>query len=190
VVMFEGGVPVGLDGERMDPVRLIERLEARAGKHGIGRGVHVGDTILGIKGRVAFEAPAAAVLIPAHRELEKLVLSRHQLLWKRTLGDVYGSFLHEARFFDPLMRDIEAFLSSSQPKVCGNVRVRLSCGQAVVLGATSPYSILNPEVALYGERASLWSGADAAAFAKVYGLQDGLMARVGTPGSTAHARVD
>ena len=88
-----------------------------AGRHGVGRGMHVGDTILGIKGRVAFEAPAAVTLIAAHRELEKLVLSRQQLFWKSTLGDLYGAMLHEARFFDPLMRDLEAFLASTQQRV-------------------------------------------------------------------------
>jgi argininosuccinate synthase len=181
---------VALNDERMDPVRLIDVLDELAGRHGVGRGVHVGDTILGIKGRVAFEAPAATVLIAAHRELEKLVLSRHQLMWKRTLGDLYGAFTHEARFFDPLMRDLEAFLESSQRRVTGNVRVRLLAGQATVLGATSPFSLLNPEVALYGERASLWSGAEAAAFAKIYGLQDWLLARVQAQGSRANAGVD
>lgn len=172
---FERGVPASLDGESLDPVQLIESLNARAGKHGVGRGMHVGDTILGIKGRVAFEAPAAACLIPAHRELEKLVLSRQQQLWKRTLGDLYGSFLHEARFFDPLMRDVEAFLYSSQARVSGTVRVRCFAGQATVLGASSPFSLMDKDVALYGESSALWTGEEAAAFAKIYGLQDRLL---------------
>jgi argininosuccinate synthase len=129
-------------------------------------------------------------LINAHRELEKLVLSRQQLMWKRTLGDLYGAFLHEARFFDPLMRDVEAFLESSQQRVTGRVRVQLLAGQATVLGATSPCSLLNPEIALYGERAALWRGQEAAAFAKIYGLQDWLLTRVGNQGGDADARVD
>ena len=187
---FDAGVPTTLDGRPLDAVRLIELLNERAGKHGVGRGVHVGDTILGIKGRVAFEAPAALVLIRAHRELEKLVLSRQQLLWKRTLGDLYGAQLHEARFFDPLMRDLEAFLTSSQRHVSGQVRVRLHAGQANVLGATSPYSLMNPEIALYGESSALWTGAEAAAFAKIYGLQDWLVARVAAEGDAGHAAVD
>ncbi len=173
---FERGVPTGLDGHTLDPVTLIETFNARAARHGVGRGVHVGDTILGIKGRVAFEAPAAVTLIAAHRELEKLVLSRHQLLWKRTLGDLYGAFLHEARFFDPLMRDIEAFLASSQRLVSGEVTVRLFQGQATVLGATSPHSRLGAH-ARYGETSALWTGAEAAAFARIYGLADELYAR-------------
>ncbi len=176
VIRFERGVPAGLDGRTLDPVTLIETLNERAGRHGVGRGVHVGDTILGIKGRVAFEAPAAVTLIAAHRELEKLVLSRHQLLWKRTLGDLYGAFLHEARFFDPLMRDIEAFLASSQRLVIGDVTVRLFQGQATVLGATSPYSLLGTR-ARYGETSALWTGAEAAAFSRIYGLADELHAQ-------------
>ncbi len=180
---FDRGVPAALNGEKMPPVELIESLNERAGRHGVGRGMHVGDTILGIKGRTAFEAPAAVVLIQAHRELEKLVLSRQQALWKRTLGDLYGSFVHEARYFDPLMRDIEAFLESSQRRVSGTVRVRLHAGQAAVLGADSPHSLMNPKVARYGETATLWTGAEAAGFAKLYGLQDFLAARAGVPGT-------
>jgi len=176
-LQFDSGIPIALDGEKLDPITLIDSLNRRAGRHGVGRGMHVGDTILGIKGRVAFEAPAAAVLIPAHRELEKLVLSRQQQMWKRTLGDQYGAMLHEARAFDPLMRDIEAFLVSSQQRVSGTVQVRLSSGQAMVLGATSPHSLMNVGKARYGESSALWTGAEAAAFSKIYGMQDCLMAQ-------------
>ncbi|HEY3242529.1 MAG TPA: argininosuccinate synthase [Phycisphaerae bacterium] len=179
-IEFERGVPARLDGQSLPPIALIERLNECAARHGVGRGMHVGDTILGIKGRVAFEAPAAITLITAHRELEKLVLSRQQLFWKSTLGDLYGSCLHEARFFDPLMRDLEAFLLSSQQRVTGQIRVKLFGGQALVLGATSPYSLMSKDVALYGEQSSLWNGSEAAAFAKIYGLQDWLLQRVGT----------
>lgn len=178
-VRFVRGVPTALDGVDRDPVRLIDELNRRAGRHGVGRGMHVGDTILGIKGRVAFEAPAASVLIAAHRELEKLVLSRQQLQWKRTLGDVYGAALHESRFFDPLARDIEAFLQSSQRRVTGEVSVRLRHGQATVLGASSPFSLMDPAIATYGEGTARWTGAEAAAFAKLYALQDELLARAG-----------
>lgn len=190
VIQFEHGAPAGLNGERLDPVRLIETLNERAGRHGVGRGMHVGDTILGIKGRVAFEAPAAVVLIAAHRELEKLVLSRQQLFWKHTLGDLYAAMLHEARAFDPLLRDIEAFLTSSQRKVTGDVTVRLLAGQATVLGATSPFSLLSAQVARYGESSSLWTGAEAAAFAKLYGLQDWLIQQVEAKGAAGDAPVD
>lgn len=177
-IEFAQGTPTKLDGVSLDPVMLIERLNELAGGYGIGRGVHVGDTILGIKGRVGFEAPAAVTLITAHRELEKLVLSRQQLLWKRTLGDLYGACMHEGRYFDPLMRDLESFLTSSQRTVSGTVNVRLHAGQAIVSGASSPFSLLNPDVALYGEGSKLWNGAEAAAFAKIYGLQDQLLQTV------------
>jgi argininosuccinate synthase len=189
-IAFESGVPAGLDGRKMDSVRLIETLNERGGRHGVGRGMHVGDTILGIKGRIAFEAPAATILIDAHRELEKLILSRQQLMWKRTLGDLYGAGLHEARFFDPLMRDIEAFLTSSQVHVTGEVRVKLLNGQATVLGANSPFSMLSPRVARYGETSRLWDGAEAAAFAKIYGLQDWLISQVAAEGGSTNAARD
>lgn len=179
---FVRGEPTALDGRALEPVALIESLNETAGRHGVGRGVHVGDTILGIKGRVGFEAPAAVTLIAAHRELEKLVLSRDQLLWKSTLGELYGSLLHEARFFNPLMRDIEAFLTSSQRRVTGRATVQLLAGQATVLGATSPYSLMNSDLAAYGEKSTLWSGAEAAGFAKLYGLQDWLLARAAAKG--------
>jgi argininosuccinate synthase len=178
-VTFEAGIPTQIDGEAMEPVRLIEMLNELGAAHGVGRGIHVGDTILGIKGRVAFEAPAAAILLPAHRELEKLVLTSSQMIWKGTLGEVYGSFLHEARFFDPLTRDIEAFLTSSQRRVRGDVNVRLFAGQASVLGVTSPHSLMGVQGARYGEESSLWTGPEAAGFGKLYGLQQVLHVRAG-----------
>jgi argininosuccinate synthase len=125
LIAFEQGVPVALNGQVLDPVQLIAALENIAAPYGIGRGVHLGDTILGIKGRVGFEAPAAHLVIAAHRELEKLVLTGKQLFWKETLGNLYGSLLHEGHFFDPLARDLEAFLASSQARVTGDVRLTL-----------------------------------------------------------------
>ena len=109
-VDFERGIPVALDGRRLDPVELIEKLNREAGALGAGRGYHLGDTVLGIKGRIAFEAPAAEVLLGAHRELEKLVLTEDQRFWKDHLGDVYGRRLHQGLFHDPFQRDIEALL--------------------------------------------------------------------------------
>ena len=122
VLSFEKGRPVALDGKALSPVALIAELNAIGQPYGVGRGVHLGDTILGIKGRVGFDAPAAVMLITAHRELEKLVLSGKQLFWKETLGNLYGTLLHEGNFFDPLARDLEAFLQSSQARVTGEVR--------------------------------------------------------------------
>ncbi len=184
-VEFARGVPSALDGAPLGPVELIESLNDRAGRHGVGRGVHVGDTILGIKGRVAFEAPAAAVLLAAHRELEKLVLSRGQQFWKRTLGELYAALVHEARWFDPLARDLEAFLESSQRDVTGSVRVQLRDGQATVLGATSPRSLLGAGGS-YGEGSSSWTGAEAAAFCRLYGLPDRLSEHAWKGGANAN----
>jgi len=182
-IAFDRGVPVSLDGRGLSPVSLIETLNERAGRFGIGRGMHLGDTILGIKGRVAFEAPAAVVLVAAHRELEKLVLTRQQMTWKRTIGDVYAAGLHKGRYFEPLLRDIEAFLSSSQARVSGEVKVRLADEHATVLGATSPHSMMNARVATYGESSRLWSGAEAAGFTRIYGMQEVLWAAAGKEGS-------
>jgi argininosuccinate synthase len=174
VLSFDGGVPVALDGRALDPVELIAELNTIGHAYGIGRGIHLGDTILGIKGRVGFEAPAAHLLIGAHRELEKLVLSGKQLFWKESLGNLYGSLLHEGHFFDPLARDLEAFLESSQDRVRGEVRLTLHPRAFVVEGVQSPYSLMDPRIATYGEANKLWTGAEAAGFAKVFGVQQTL----------------
>ncbi len=179
-LQFHKGIP--RHPEFDDPVSLIEHLNATGADYGIGRGVHLGETILGIKGRVAFEAPAATILITAHRELEKLVLSGAQITWKETLGALYGSLVHEARFFDPLARDLEAFLASSQERVTGAVRLRLEPGRAIVEGVRSPHSLLAVSEARYGESMGLWDGRDAAGFARIYGLSPSLWSRAaGSP---------
>ncbi len=177
IVAFERGIHVSVDGESLDPVALIDRLNKIGQEYGIGRGHHLGDTILGIKGRIGFEAPAAALLIGSHRELEKLVLTGKQLFWKETLGNLYGSLLHEGLFFDPLERDLEAFLESSQRAVTGRVRVRLFARGFMVQGTESPHSLMNPEVASYGESNRMWTGDEAAGFAKLYGVAQVLVAR-------------
>lgn len=152
-VGFEGGVPRRLDGEALEPVELVERLNREAGALGIGRGCHLGDTILGIKGRIGFEAPAAEVLLEAHRELEKLVLTEEQRFWKDHLGDVYGKRLHQGLFHDPFQRDLEAFFASSQERVTGKVHVRLKGGSTNVEGVESPFDLLRASDAVYGEEA-------------------------------------
>jgi argininosuccinate synthase len=171
VLRFVHGLPTALDGQDLPPLDLLEAVRARAAKQGVGRGMHVGDTILGIKGRVAFEASAAAVILPAHRELEKLVLSRDQMLHKTHLAELYGTMLHEARFFDPVMRDIEAFLDSSQRRVEGDVRVAMRQGLVQVQGVRSPWTMMAPELARYGEENALWDGRDAEGFCRIYGTQ-------------------
>ena len=170
-IAFEGGLPVALGGEALEPVALVERLNAVGGRHGVGRAIHVGDTILGIKGRVGFEAPAALILITAHRELEKITLTKWQRYQKDQLGEFYGMLLHEAQYFDPVMRDVEALLDSSQRTVDGTVRVRLYKGAIQVLGCDSPYSLFDPAVASYGEENALWDGRDARGFSRLAGVQ-------------------
>lgn len=151
---FEAGFPIAIDGERMDGPTLIERLNEQAGALGVGRGYHLGDTVLGIKGRIAFEAPAAEVILSAHRELEKLVLTEDQRLYKDQLGEIYGQKLHRGLFHDPFLRDLEAFFASSQERVRGTCQVLLRGGRALVEGLESPYGMLAVSDARYGERPS------------------------------------
>ena len=160
-VTFDEGLPVTIDGESLSGVALVEALNETGGAHGVGRDIHVGDTILGIKGRIGFEAPAAQILITAHRELEKVVLSKQQQVQKQKLGDLYGRLLHEGQYFDPVMRDIEAFLDHSQDVVSGTVTVKLFKGRAQVQGVDSPHSMFDADTATYGEENALWDGRDA-----------------------------
>lgn len=170
IIGFEKGLPVNLNGIKLDGVSLITRLNEIAVKHGIGRGMHLGDTILGIKGRIGFESPLI-ILIKAHRELEKLVHTKWQSFWKNWLADFYGSLLHEGLYFDPVMRDIEAMIDSSQEIVTGRVRVKLYKGNTDIIGCESPYSLMNKDIAVYGEKAKLWNGKEAKGFCKIYGMQ-------------------
>jgi len=163
-ITFEDGLPVAVDGEALSGVDLVESLNKVGGAHGVGRDIHVGDTILGIKGRIGVEAPAAQLLITAHRELEKVVLSHQQQVQKTKLGDVYGRLLHEGQYFDPVMRDVEAFLDHSQDVVSGTVTVKLFKGRATVQGVDSPHSMFDAGTATYGEQNALWDGRDAAGY--------------------------
>jgi argininosuccinate synthase len=163
-IPFEDGLPVAVDGEAMDGVALVETLTEIGGEHGVGRDIHVGDTILGIKGRVGFEAPAAQILITAHRELEKVVLSKWQQVQKEQMGSFYGRLLHEGQYFDPVMRDVEAFLDHSQDVVTGTVTVKLYKGSVKVQGVESPHSMFDASTATYGEENALWDGRDAEGF--------------------------
>ncbi len=185
---FEAGVPVAWDGLGLDPVALIERVEAAAARYGIGRGIHLGETILGIKGRVAFEAPAAEVLITAHRELEKLTLTGRQLRVKETVAAVYGDLVHEGQHLEPVCRDIEALLLSSQQRVSGEVRLLFRPGQVFVEGVASPYSLRAASRGVYGEATGEWSAADARGFSRISALPGLLWARAdGAVADAAHA---
>lgn len=166
-VRFEEGLPVAVDGQSASGVTVIEKLNEYGSLHGIGRGIHVGDTVLGIKGRVGFEAPGALMLIMSHRELEKIVLTKWQLYQKTQTADLYGMLLHEGQFFDPVMRDIEAYLDSSQDVVTGEVRLRLHKGNLQVLGCSSPFSLFDTGLAVYGEENAGWQPEDARGFGKI-----------------------
>jgi argininosuccinate synthase len=176
---FETGIPVSLDDETLNPVELIEKLEVLAGAYGIGRGIHLGDTILGTKGRVAFEAPAAVTLITAHRELEKLVLSAQQAKIKDSIATVYGDLIHEGKQLDLACRDIEALLFSSQHRVTGEVSFTLRPGNLFITGVSSHYSLLAATTGVYGEAAGEWSAADALGYSRVLSLPGTLQTRAG-----------
>ncbi len=176
---FTHGVPTSLDGQALDPVTLIEALEALASPFGIGRGIHLGDTVIGTKGRVAFEAPAADVLITAHRELEKLVLTGRQARIKELVAAPYGDLVHEGHHLDPVCRDIEALLVSSQQRVTGEVTVLFRPGSCFVEGVTSPWSLMAASKGVYGEAAGEWSPADALGYSKMLALTGMFYTRAG-----------
>jgi argininosuccinate synthase len=179
VLGFEEGRPVSLDGRAASPVGIIEKLEALAAPFGIGRGIHLGDTIIGTKGRVAFEAPAAEVLLTAHRELEKLTLTGRQQRIKELLAAPYGDLVHEGQLLDPVCRDIEALLASSQQRVTGEVRFKLQTGNLFIEGVESRYSLMAASRGVYGEAAGEWSAADALGFSRIVSLPGVFYARAG-----------
>jgi argininosuccinate synthase len=176
---FAQGVPESLDGKHLSPVAIIEELEALAGPFGIGRGIHLGDTVIGTKGRVAFEAPAAEVLMWAHRELEKLVLTGKQARIKESLSQPYGDLVHEGQHLDPVCRDIEALFISSQARVSGNVNVLLRPGSVFVEGVSSPYSLMAASKGVYGESAGEWTPTDALGYSKMLALTGVFYKRAG-----------
>ena len=137
----------------MSAVEVVEQLETLGAPYGIGRGIHLGDTIIGTKGRVAFEAPAAETLLTAHRELEKLVLTPRQQRIKESLAGPYGDWVHEGQLLDPVCRDIEALFLSSQERVTGKVHVLFRPGSLFVEGVESPHSLMAVSKGVYGESA-------------------------------------
>ncbi len=178
-VGFLEGIPDSLDGERLSAVAIIEELETLAGPFGIGRGIHLGDTVIGTKGRVAFEAPAAEVLLTAHRELEKLVLTGKQARIKESVAQVYGDLVHEGQHLDPVCRDIEALLESSQSRVSGEVKLLFRPGSVFIEGVTSPYSLMAASKGVYGESAGEWTPADALGYSKMLALTGVFYKRAG-----------
>jgi argininosuccinate synthase len=179
VLSFAKGRPAALDGKALAPVALIEALEALAAPFGIGRGIHLGDTIIGTKGRVAFEAPAAEVLLSAHRELEKLVLTARQQRIKELVAQPYGDLVHEGQLLDPVCRDIEALLVSSQERVTGDVHLLLQTGSLFIAGVESAFSLMAASKGVYGEAAGEWSASDALGFSRIASLPGVFYTRAG-----------
>ena len=178
-VGFDSGVPCSLDGRALDPVSLIEQVEAIGARFGVGRGVHLGDTIIGFKGRVAFEAPAAEVLLGAHRELEKLVLTARQARLKDAVASTYGDLVHEGQHLDPVCRDIEAMFVSTQQRVSGEAHLLFRPGTVFVEGVESPYSLMKASKGAYGEAAGEWTPEDARGFSRMLALPGIFYTRAG-----------
>jgi argininosuccinate synthase len=153
------------------PTEAIQFLQTLAGPYGIGRDIHVGDTIIGIKGRVGFEAAAPMIVLKGHHALEKHVLTKWQLSWKDQLAQFYGNWLHEGQYLDPVMRDIEAFLVNTQQHVTGDVHVQLFPYRFQVLGIESTYDLMSSKFGKYGEMNLGWTGDDVKGFSKIFGNQ-------------------
>jgi len=176
---FEKGELVNVDGRTFGhPSEAIQYLQTIAGAYGVGRDIHVGDTIIGIKGRVGFEAAAPMVILKAHHALEKHVLTKWQLSWKDNIANFYGNWLHEGQILDPVMRDIEAFLQSSQQNVTGDVFVLLQPYRFQIIGIESKYDLMSSKFGKYGEMNNGWSGEDVRGFSKIFGNQTGMYHQV------------
>lgn len=167
-ISFEKGEISAVNGEKFsDRIAAIQKVEEICAPYGIGRDMHVGDTIIGIKGRVGFEAAAAMVIIGAHRFLEKFTLSKWQQYWKDQVANWYGMFLHESQYFEPVMRDIEAMLESSQRHVNGTVGIELRPYCFSMIGADTPDDLVKNKLGEYGEMQKAWTAEDAKGFIKV-----------------------
>jgi argininosuccinate synthase len=176
---FTKGELDGVDNQSFShPSEAIQYLQSIAGPYGVGRDIHVGDTIIGIKGRVGFEAAAPMVILKAHHALEKHVLTKWQLQWKDQLAQFYGNWLHEGQILDPVMRDIEAFLQHSQQQVTGEVFVQLLPYRFQVIGIESPYDLMNSKFGKYGEMNSGFTGEDVRGFSKIFGNQTSIWTAV------------
>jgi len=179
---FEKGEPVGLNGEKIGAVKVIQQLQDLAQPYGIGRDIHVGDTIIGIKGRVGFEAAGPIILVKAHHTLEKHTLTKWQLAWKDQIAGFYGNWMHEGQMHDPVMRDIEAFLTSAQETVTGRVIVELHPYRFVVVGVESAHDLMNNAFGSYGEMNEGYTGDDVKGFSKIFGNQTNIWHKVNSKG--------
>ncbi len=164
---FEKGEPCSLNGERMNPMELIRRVEEIASPYGVGRDMHTGDTIIGLKGRIGFEAAAALILVKAHHLLEKHTLTKAQLTVKEHLASWYGQLMHEALYLEPLMRNIETFFEDTQKYVCGEAEVELRPYHFSVLGCKSRYDLMNAKFGEYGEATRSFTAQDVAGFTNI-----------------------
>lgn len=172
VLTFEKGELLAVNDKKFQhPSAAIQYLQKIAGPFAIGRDIHVGDTIIGIKGRVGFEAAAPMVILKAHHALEKHVLTKWQLQWKDTLSQFYGNWLHEGQIMDPVMRDIESFLQHSQENVSGKVFVQLMPYRFQIIGIESAFDLMNSKFGKYGEMNSGFTGEDVRGFSKIFGNQ-------------------
>jgi argininosuccinate synthase len=169
VIGFEGGVPVSIDGERLDPVSLVDRISTLAGQHGVGRIDHVEDRLVGIKSREIYEAPAATVLHAAHRALEGLTLTKDTLRFNRLVADELARLTYDGLWFSALHRDLRGYIASSQRVVSGDVRIRLDHGSAVLVGRRSPLSLYDKDLATYDE-GDAFDHASAVGFIEIFGL--------------------
>jgi argininosuccinate synthase len=182
---FKKGELRGVNEYSFDhPYEAIQYLQALAGPYGIGRDIHVGDTIIGIKGRVGFEAAAPMVILKAHHALEKHVLTKWQLNWKDQLAQFYGNWLHEGQILDPVMRDIEAYLETSQRNVTGDVFVQLHPYRFQIIGIESPFDMMNSKFGKYGEMNTGFTGDDVKGFSRIFGNQTMMYHLVKTDGDS------
>lgn len=169
---FEKGELVAVNGKKYeDKIAAINEINRIGSEYGIGRDMHIGDTIIGIKGRVGFEAAGAILIINAHKMLEKHTLTKWQLYWKDQIGTWYGMFLHEAQYLDPVMRNMEAFLESSQENVTGRVILTLRPQSYTLVGVETPYDLMRSDFGEYGEVVKAWTADDVKGFTKILGNQ-------------------
>ncbi|WMN12778.1 argininosuccinate synthase [Marivirga salinae] len=176
---FKKGELIGINEKVFShPTEAIQALDKIASPLGIGRDIHVGDTIIGIKGRVGFEAAAPLIIIKAHHLLEKHTLTKWQIFWKNQLSEFYGNHLHEGHYLDPVMRNIEAMLLDSQQKVSGKVNVKLKPEHFILKGIESPHDLMSAKFGSYGEMNLTWSAEDVKGFTKIIGNQTAIYHQV------------
>ncbi len=170
-ISFEKGEIAAVNGKKYnDKIEAIQAVEAIGSQYGIGRDMHIGDTIIGIKGRVGFEAAGPMLIINAHKMLEKHTLSKWQQYWKDQIGNWYGMFLHEAQYLDPVMRDMEAFLANTQQNVTGTVTITLRPYGYTLVGVESDFDLMKADFGEYGEVNKAWTADDAKGFTKILGM--------------------